>query len=81
MNVKKLEKYGAENLGQLRKVMLHSPEQSIRRIKETNLEFYLFDRVPDCDRYISEHKAYGKLLSDNGVEDETKEDRTDSHFR
>ena len=68
MNVKKLEKYGAENLGQLRKVMLHSPEQSIRRIKETNLEFYLFDRVPDCDRYISEHKAYGKLLSDNGVE-------------
>jgi len=68
MNVKKLEKYGAESLGQLRKVMLHNPEQSIRRIKETNLKFFLFDRVPDYDRYISEHKAYAKLLSDNGVE-------------
>ncbi len=68
MNVKKLERYGAENLGQLRKVMLHTPEQAIRRVKETNLGFYLFDRVPDYDRYLDEHKAYGKLLSDNGVE-------------
>ena len=68
MNVKKLEQYGAENIGQLRKVMLHCPEQSIRRIMETNQGFYLFDKIPDYDLYINEHKAYGKLLSDNGVE-------------
>lgn len=68
MNIKKLERYGTEKLGRLKKVMLHCPEQSIRRVKETNLQFYLFDRVPDCDRYIDEHKAYHKLLTDNGVE-------------
>jgi arginine deiminase len=68
MNIKKLERYGAEKLGHLKKVMLHSPEQSIRRVNETNLQFYLFDMVPDYDRYIDEHKAYQKLLTDNGVE-------------
>lgn len=30
--------------------------------------FYLFDKIPVYDKYINEHKAYGKLLSDNGVE-------------
>lgn len=68
MNVKKLERYGAEKLGHLKKVMLHSPKQSLRRVKDTNLQFYLFDMVPDYDRYIDEHKAYQKLLTDNGVE-------------
>ncbi|WES36581.1 arginine deiminase family protein [Ruminiclostridium papyrosolvens DSM 2782] len=63
-----LEKYGAEKLSQLKKVMLHSPEYSIRRVKETNLDFYLFDKVPDYDRFIDEHYAYRKLLTDNGVE-------------
>ncbi|MDF2524298.1 MAG: N-dimethylarginine dimethylaminohydrolase [Clostridiales bacterium] len=67
MNIKKLDRYGADKLGQLKKVMLHCPDQSIRRVKETNLQFYLFDRVPDYDRYIDEHKAYQKLLTDNGV--------------
>ena len=68
MKIKKLERYGAENLGTLKKVMLYCPKESIGRVKETNLKFYLFDRVPDYDRYIREHTAYGKLLSDNGVE-------------
>jgi arginine deiminase len=68
MNINKLQKYGAEKLGNLKKVMLYNPEHSIRRVKETNLEFYLFDKVPDYDRYIDEHCAYSKLLTDNGVE-------------
>lgn len=68
MIINSLEIYGAEKLGQLKKVMLHSPEYSIRRVKETNLNFYLFDKVPDYDRFIDEHYAYGKLLTDNGVE-------------
>ena len=68
MDTKHLERFGAEKIGHLKKVMLHCPEQSIRRVKETNLKFYLFDRVPDYDRYINEHKAYRKLLTDNGVE-------------
>ncbi len=68
MNENHLSKFGAEQIGSLRKVMLHCPEQSIRRINETNVKFYLFDRVPDYDRYLDEHKAYRKLLEDNGVE-------------
>ena len=64
----RLERYGAEKIGRLRKAMLHCPVQSIRRVKETNLKFYLFDRVPDYDRYLEEHNAYKKLLTDNGVE-------------
>ncbi len=68
MNIQKLERYGAEKIGCLKKVMLHCPVQSIRRVNENNLMFYLFDRVPDYGRYIDEHNAYRKLLTDNGVE-------------
>lgn len=68
MNVKKLERYGTEKNSHLTKVMLHNPDQSIRRIKETNLQFYLFNKVPDYNRYLDEHNAYRKLLVDNGIE-------------
>lgn len=66
--VKILEKYGAENLGRLKKVMLHCPKQSLWRVNENNLRFYLFDSVPDCDRYIDEHNAYRNLLINHGVQ-------------
>lgn len=68
MTINNLERYGAEKLGRLKKVMLHSPEYSIRRVTETNLAFYLFDKVPNYDHFIDEHYAYRKLLTDNGVE-------------
>lgn len=68
MIIKKLEKYGADKLGCLKKAMLHCPEQSIRRVNENNLQFYLFDSVPDADRYIEEHNAYRQLLTEHGVE-------------
>ena len=68
MLVKKLKKYGAENLGRLKKVMLHCPKKSIRRVNNHNSHFYLFDSVPDYDRYIYEHNAYRDLLISEGVE-------------
>lgn len=68
MIINNLERYGAEKLGKLKKVMLHSPEFSILRVTETNMNFYLFDKLPDYDRFIDEHHAYRKLLTDNGVE-------------
>lgn len=68
MIVNKLERYGADKFGQLKIAMLHSPVESIRRVKENNLQYYLFDSVPEYDRYIDEHNAYRKLLTDNGVE-------------
>ena len=68
MIAKALERFGADNSGRLKKVMVHSPVASIRRVNENNLQFYLFDSIPDCDRYINEHNAYRKLLTDNSVE-------------
>lgn len=62
------EKFGAEGCGRLTKVMLHCPTESIKRINDRNLEFYLFDRVPDYDRYIEEHNSYRKLLESLGIE-------------
>lgn len=68
MTLNSLNKYGAENLGRLKKVLLHCPKQSIRRVNKDNLGFYLFDSVPDYDRYIEEHNAYRDLLLNQGVE-------------
>jgi arginine deiminase len=64
----KIGSYGTENPGALKKVMLHNPEQSIRRVTSNNLQFYLFDKVPVYDKYIEEHNAYTNFLSQNGVE-------------
>jgi N-Dimethylarginine dimethylaminohydrolase len=63
-----LKNYGAEGIGQLKKVMLHCPEESIYRIGDNNYKFYLFDRVPDYEKYIQEHKSYQKLLQSVGVD-------------
>ena len=68
MNTKEIKKYGAEKIGRLKKVMLHCPEQSIKRVNENNRIFYLYDFVPDYDRYVDEHHAYRDLLVKNGVQ-------------
>jgi arginine deiminase len=60
--------YGIEKFGRLRAAMLHRPENSIKKITEENKAFFLFDRVPDADRYLTEHKRYGDLLRSHGVE-------------
>jgi len=63
-----LKRYGAENIGKLKKVMLHCPMTAIRRVNERNMRFYLFDNVPNYERYIEEHNAYRDLLINHGVE-------------
>ena len=59
--------YGIEKFGRLKSVMLHRPEQSISKITEENREFFLFDKVPDVDKYLDEHQQYGELLQRQGV--------------
>ena len=60
--------YGIENFKNLRIAMLHCPEEAIKLITEDNKGFFLFDKVPDVDRYIEEHKRYQELLRSHGVE-------------
>ena len=62
-----MEQYGIEKFGRLQAAMLHRPEKSITRVTEENREFFLFDKVPDVDRYLEEHKKYGELLKSHGV--------------
>ena len=60
--------YGIENFGRLKTVMLHCPEKSLAKVTEENKAFFLFDKVPDVDRYLEEHRQYGTLLSSHGVQ-------------
>lgn len=60
--------YGIEYFGRLRRAMLHCPEESIKLVTKDNYKFFLFDAVPNVDRYLEEHKNYEKLLIDKGVE-------------
>ncbi|HEX2999179.1 MAG TPA: arginine deiminase family protein, partial [Armatimonadota bacterium] len=60
-------RYGIENFGRLRAALLHRPDKAIQKITEDNREFFLFDRVPDVDRYLEEHHRYQTLLESNGV--------------
>lgn len=59
--------YGIEKFGRLKTVMLHRPEQSLSKITEENREFFLFDKVPNVDKYLEEHQQYGTLLQNQGV--------------
>lgn len=60
-------KYGIEKFGRLKSVMLHRPENSITKVTEANMKYFLFDRLPDVDRYLEEHRQYEQLLEQNGV--------------
>lgn len=60
--------YGIEHFGRLKKAMLHRPEQAIKLVTEENRGYYLFDGVPNVDRYLEEHQQYETLLRSQGVE-------------
>jgi arginine deiminase len=60
-------KYGIENFGKLKAVLLHRPEKSILKVTADNKEYFLFDRVPDAGRYLAEHRQYQSLLESHGV--------------
>lgn len=61
------EHYGIENFGRLKTVLLHRPDQSLPIVTEENREYFLFDRVPDVEKYLEEHRQYAALLEHNGV--------------
>lgn len=66
MNVQ--TRYGIEKFGRLKTVMLHCPEKSLTKVTEENRGFFLFDKVPDVDEYLQEHRQYGRLLTSQGVQ-------------
>ena len=59
--------YGIESFGRLKTVMLNRPDASIKKVTEDNREFFLFDKVPDVDKYLEEHHQYAMLLEECGV--------------
>lgn len=60
-------KYGIEKFGRLKAAMIHRPEKSLTKVTEANMKYFLFDRLPDVDKYLEEHRQYGQLLEQNGV--------------
>jgi len=59
--------YGIERFGRLKTVLLHRPDQSLPKITEENREYFLFDKVPNVEKYLEEHRQYGALLESHGV--------------
>lgn len=60
-------RYGIERFGRLKTVLVHRPDQSLPKITEGNREFFLFDKVPDVEKYLEEHQRYCALLTSHGV--------------
>ena len=60
--------YGCEEFGRLTRVMMHRPGRELELVDHANHRQWLFDRVPDIDRFIEEHDRYRELLASHGVE-------------
>jgi arginine deiminase len=60
-------RYGTEKFGKLKAVMLHRPDAALQKITKDNMSYFLWDQVPDIDRYLEEHRRYARLLEENGV--------------
>ncbi|HJX56556.1 MAG TPA: arginine deiminase [Methanoregula sp.] len=54
-------------VGKLRKVMVHQPDLSLRRLTPSNHASLLFDDVLWVDRAVEEHNAFIRLIRDEGV--------------
>jgi arginine deiminase len=59
--------YGCEDFGRLESVLVHTPGPELRCINEANYRQWLFDRVPDVDRFAEEHNLWCDLLASHGV--------------
>ncbi|VEU78348.1 arginine deiminase family protein [Mycoplasmopsis columbinasalis] len=55
-------------VGKLKKVLVHTPGDEIRRICPSRLDELLFSCILECDTAIQEHKAFVKILEDQGIE-------------
>jgi len=60
--------YGCEEFGRLVRVMMHRPGQELKLVNHQNHRQWLFDRVPETDRFIEEHDRYRELLVSHGVQ-------------
>jgi arginine deiminase len=61
-------RYGTEGFGKLKTVILHRPDAALKQITKNNYGHFLWDQVPDIDRYLEEHRRYQQLLEENGVQ-------------
>jgi len=60
--------FGAESeFKPLRKVLMHTPNQSLGRVNHTNYEHYLFMTPVFARRFTEEHQAFVDLLRGEGV--------------
>jgi arginine deiminase len=63
-----MTKFGVfSEVGRLRKVLVHRPDLSLRRLTPANHHDFLFDDVLWVDRAIQEHDAFVRLMRDEGV--------------
>jgi arginine deiminase len=63
-----MTEYGVfSEVGRLRKVMVHRPDLSLRRLTPGNHDNFLFDDVLWVDRAMEEHDAFVRLMKDEGV--------------
>lgn len=63
-----MPEYGVySEVGRLRKVMVHCPDLSLRRLTPANHDEFLFDDVIWVDRAIQEHNNFVSLMKDEGI--------------
>jgi arginine deiminase len=63
-----MTEYGVySEVGRLRKVMVHRPDLSLRRLTPGNHDDFLFDDVLWVDRAGEEHDAFVRLMKNEGV--------------
>ena len=60
--------YVGSEVGQLKKVLVHRPELSLRRLTPSNCEDLLFDDVLRIEQAGAEHDAFQQVLRNQGVE-------------
>lgn len=60
--------YGTEHFKRLRRALLHRPTEAIKLVNTDNYRYFLFDAVPDVDRYLQEHAQYESMLRGFGVD-------------
>ncbi|EGT5660268.1 arginine deiminase [Cronobacter dublinensis] len=60
--------YVGSEIGQLRSVMLHRPNLSLKRLTPSNCQELLFDDVLSVERAGEEHDIFARTLRDQGVE-------------
>ncbi|HBC7060866.1 TPA: arginine deiminase, partial [Escherichia coli] len=60
--------YVGSEIGQLRSVMLHRPNLSLKRLTPSNCQELLFDDVLSVERAGEEHDIFANTLRQQGIE-------------